>query len=102
MSDLKNKVVAAIQGNPVSPNRPTLNQFYKWDGTEFALSDLPTSLPPSGAAGGDLGGTYPNPTVVKLQENPVSSTVPSSGQILGWDGSQWTPTTISNFVAGGD
>ncbi len=63
---------------------------------KLAAGVLPTTLPPSGAAAGDLGGTYPNPTVAKLQGRAVAITVPTAGQALAWDGTQWSPSTISS------
>jgi hypothetical protein len=48
------------------PNNVTPGYYY-WEGSWKRFT--PTALPPSGAAGGDLSGTYPNPNVVDDSHN---------------------------------
>ncbi len=42
---------------------------------------------------GDLGGTAAAPLVSKLQGKTLSSTAPTTGQVLKYDGTQWLPST---------
>jgi hypothetical protein len=59
-------------------------------GNDSRLSD---SRAPNGTATGDLYGSYPSPNVGKLRGVALSSTAPTGGQVLRYNGTstQWEP-----------
>jgi hypothetical protein len=75
------------------------------DGGPVRLFPMPpAALPPNGPASGDLGGTYPAPSVVALQGRSVQNAAPGVGSALVWNNaaSQWQPAQLfdANVAAG--
>jgi len=51
------------------------------------------------SAGGDLGGTFPNPSVARIQGRAISTSAPAADQALIWNGpaNQWEPRTLPSL-----
>jgi hypothetical protein len=93
--DLQNVLDAKAPSSGISPSAIS--------GTAVITTDprLSDSRSPNGSATGDLSGTYPAPSVAKLQGYSVSATSPSIGQILQWGGDSWLPAAVPNGGSGG-
>jgi hypothetical protein len=75
--------------------------YLYWDGTKYILT--PGTAGTVFTANGDLSGSPNTQKVIGLQTIPISSTHPTNGQVLTYNGTAWAPAAASgSFTASQD
>lgn len=129
-------IVIGLQNRPLAATAPSNTQVISWNGATWTPSNVSqiqgnTVTPGALTVGqlllattttnwshmtitGDVSSSNIMPgrfTIVGIQGTPVSSTPPTSGQFLRYNGTNWIPTTVTNpadnlsntiFAAGAD
>ncbi|MEO8596168.1 MAG: hypothetical protein ABI759_22810 [Candidatus Solibacter sp.] len=121
---LATPTVAKLQGRTVSSSAPASGNVLTWNGSQwvpqaptgavlsiygrtgavtaqsgdysFAQLSGTASSAQLPAAAGDVTGSLASNTVGKLQNRPMAAMAPAYGQVLAWDGAQWSPQTVSS------
>lgn len=84
--DTGNSTVIALRGRSLNVFTPEDGYVLTWEQGSTSWIAKPTSISTI-TAGGDLSGSYPNPTVSKIQSRDISNVAPQDGYVLTWSNS---------------
>jgi hypothetical protein len=87
---------SSVSGQKIAQNGASVGQVLKWNGSTWTpANDSVGGGSANGPAGGDLSGSYPNPTVLRIRGRNVSANTPSTGQVLQWTtANEWAPANV--------